>query len=342
MKMKIAFIGFGVVGRGLAEILVRERDWLLESQGVDFVPVAICDLLRGSLYRANGIDLAACLSAAEAGDSFESIEADERGWDALATIRNAGADTIVEVTPTDIKTGEPGLTHIREALGCGRHAVTTNKGPVVLAVRELHELATCQGVQFRYEGTVMSGTPVLNVARRFLAGNRITRIRGVLNGTTNYILTKMEAGMGYEDALKKAQELGYAETKPDADVLGWDTLGKVLILANVVMGCEVDAGDVPCEGITGITSDEIASAAADGERWRLIGEVASDIGRVSASVGPVRLPASDPLASLQGPSNAITFSTELLGDVTIQGPGAGKPETGFALLSDLLEIARSA
>jgi homoserine dehydrogenase len=259
----------------------------------------------------------------------------------MKTIRETNADVVIEVTPTDIRTGEPAISHIRAALAVGKHVVTTNKGPVVLAMRELLELAAANEVQFRYEGTVMSGTPVLNVGQRFFAGNRIDRIRGILNGTTNYILTQMESGKSYGDALKEAQRLGYAETKPDADVLGHDALGKVVILANRLMGANLRVGDVSCEGITGITAEHVARSAAAGKRWKLIGEARREGDRVIGSVAPRELPSSDPLAHVQGVTNAITFTTALLGDVTIEGPGAGKKETGFALLSDLLEIARA-
>jgi len=340
MKLRLAFIGFGVVGRGLAEIVVKEREWIKQSQGVDLVAVAVSDLLRGAIYDPAGIDLAACLAAAENNETFDNIDAVERGWDGMKTIRETNADAVIEVTPTDIQTGEPAVSHAKAAFAAGKHVVTTNKGPVVLALQELSELAAANGVQFRYEGTVMSGTPVLNLGSRFLAGNRIIRIRGILNGTTNFILTEMEGGMGYEEALAKAQELGYAETKPDADVEGHDALGKVVILAHVLMGARLNVDDVPCTGITGITAADIEDARANGERWRLIGEVRREGDSVRGSVAPVKVPFDNPLASVTGATNAITFTTELLGDVTVEGPGAGKKETGFALLADLLEIAR--
>ncbi|MDA0323855.1 MAG: homoserine dehydrogenase [Verrucomicrobia bacterium] len=340
MKLRLAFIGFGVVGRGLAEIVVKEREWIKQSQGVDLVAVAVSDLRRGAIYDPAGIDLAACLAAAENNETFDNIDAVERGWDAMKTIRETNADAVIEVTPTDIQTGEPAVSHAKAAFAVGKHVVTTNKGPVVLALQELSELAAANDVQFRYEGTVMSGTPVLNLGSRFLAGNRITRIRGILNGTTNFILSEMEGGMSYEDALTRAQELGYAETKPDADVEGHDALGKVVILAHVLMDARLNVDDIPCTGITGITAADIEDARANGERWRLIGEIRRDGDSVSGSVAPVKVPFDNPLASVTGATNAITFTTELLGDVTVEGPGAGKKETGFALLADLLEIAR--
>jgi homoserine dehydrogenase len=223
----------------------------------------------------------------------------------------------------------------------GMHVVTTNKGPVALFLPDLLELARSKGVEFLFEGTVMSGTPALSLARRNLAGCRVTSFAGILNGTTNYMLTEMEKGMGYAEVLKKAQELGYAEAVPDADVEGWDALGKVVILSNYVLGARVKPADVPCRGITGITPEMMKKAAADGRRYKLIGRASLADRRLEASVAPAALPLADPLAGVSGPTNAVTFETDLLGKVTVVGPGAGRAATGFAVLSDLLEVHRS-
>jgi homoserine dehydrogenase len=220
------------------------------------------------------------------------------------------------------------------------HVTTTNKGPVALFSNELIELASKKAVRFLYEGTVMAGTPLLNLIRETLAGCSISEMKGILNGTTNYILTQMEAGMDYSAALKQAQELGYAEAVPDADVLGWDALAKVTILANVVFGASLTPDDSPCTGITEITPDEIAAAAADGKRHKLIGRVRRDGGEVRAEVAPQLVDLDHPLAGVGGATNAMTITTDTLGDVTIVGPGAGRRETGFSLLNDLISIAK--
>ncbi len=245
---------------------------------------------------------------------------------------------MVEVTYTDLKTAEPATTHIRTAIDRGMHVVTSNKGPPALHYQELRSLADMAGVRFLFEGTVMSGTPLLNLIRETLAGSKISEIRGILNGTTNYILTRMEEGMTYETALKKAQELGYAEAVPDADVLGWDALAKVTILANVVFGQALKPFDHPCTGITEITPDDIAAARKRGKRYKLIGRVWEERGRVKVSVGPEEVEFTHPLASVGGATNALTISTDTLGEITIVGPGAGKRETGYSLLIDLLHV----
>jgi homoserine dehydrogenase len=230
---------------------------------------------------------------------------------------------------------------MRQALERGLHAVTTNKGPIALHYPELHALAIRKGVQIGIEGTVMSGTPTLRLGSELLAGAGISRVQGIVNGTTNYILTQMESGATYADALAEAQAKGYAEADPSGDVEGFDAAGKVVILANVLMGAAIHMDDVDRQGITKLTPEDIASARADGQRWKLIASVEKTAAGVNASVRPTRLPITHPLASVSGPTNAVTFSTTLLGDVTLIGPGAGRLATGYAILSDLLAIARS-
>ena len=338
--MRLLFAGFGTVGQGLAELLLAKQEDLMERYGLDWKVVGIIDTLKGSCYHESGIDLPRALEMAKAGESLAGYPNAGHSRDAITTIREADADVLFEATYTDIKTGEPASGHIRAALECGMHVVTTNKGPLALHYRELAELAREKGVEFLFEGTVMSGTPLLNLVRETLAGAEILEMQGILNGTTNYILTRMEEGLSYEDALAKAQELGYAEAVPDADVLGWDALAKVTILANVVFGASLKPTESPCEGITKITSADIAKAKRDGKRYKLIGRVWREGGQVRASVAPRLVDLSQPLAGVMGATNAMAIRTDALGDVTIVGPGAGRAQTGFSMLNDLLTIVR--
>jgi len=343
MTHKLALIGFGTVGQGLCEILLSKRDHLAREYGFNWEVVAVSDMLKGSVYCPQGLNVEQLLELAKAGKPLEEAAGDDcqTGWDALETIRQCNADTVCEMTYTDLKTGEPAISHCQVAFETGKNVVTCNKGPAALKYRELKQAADDQGLQFLIEGTVMSGTPVLNLADGPLAGNAITAVRGILNGTTNYILTQMEAGQSYGDALKKAQELGYAEADPTADVEGHDALAKVTILANVVMGQSLTPADIPCKGISGLSSVDIEAALAAGKHWKLIGEVKQTADGVSASVQPMEIEASHPLAGVGGAINAITFSTDLMNDVTVVGPGAGRVETGFSVLTDVLAIHRS-
>jgi homoserine dehydrogenase len=338
--MRLLFLGFGTVGQGLAELLLAKRDELKKRYGLDWIVTGIADTLKGNAYDAKGIDLAKALTMAAKGESLAALDRGGKGWDALAMAKHAEADVLLEATYTDIKTGEPATSHIRAALERGVHVVTTNKGPLALHYRELAELAATRKVEFLFEGTVMSGTPVLNLLRETLAGAEILEMQGILNGTTNYILTRMEEGLSYEAALAKAQELGYAEAVPDADVLGWDALAKVTILANVVFGASLKPTESPCEGITKITAADIAKAKADGKRYKLIGRVWREGGAVKAAVAPRLVDLSQPLAGVMGATNAVAIRTDALGEVTIVGPGAGKAQTGFSMLTDLLHIVR--
>jgi homoserine dehydrogenase len=338
--MRLLFLGFGTVGQGLAELLLAKRDELKKRYGFDWKVTGIADTLKGNAYDPKGIDLAKALELAAKGESLAALDHGAKGWDALAMARQAEADVLLEATYTDIKTGEPATSHIKAALERGLHVVTTNKGPLALHYLELAQLAAKRNVEFLFEGTVMSGTPVLNLVRETLAGAEILEMQGILNGTTNYILTRMEEGLSYEAALAKAQELGYAEAVPDADVLGWDALAKVTILANVVFGAALKPTDSPCEGITKITAADIAKAKADGKRYKLIGRVWREGGAVRAAVAPRLVDLSQPLAGVMGATNAVAIKTDALGEVTIVGPGAGKAQTGFSMLTDLLHIVR--
>ena len=338
--MRLLFLGFGTVGQGLAELLLAKRDELKRRYGLDWIVTGIADTLKGNAYDPKGIDLAQALALAAKGESLAALDRGGKGWDALAMAKQAEADVLLEATYTDIKTGEPATSHIRAALERGVNVVTTNKGPLALHYRELAELAARRKVEFLFEGTVMSGTPVLNLLRETLAGAEVLEMQGILNGTTNYILTRMEEGLSYEDALAKAQELGYAEAVPDADVLGWDALAKVTILANVVFGASLKPTESPCEGITKITAADIAKAKKEGKRYKLIGRVWRDGGAVKAAVAPRLVDLSQPLAGVMGATNAVAIKTDALGEVTIVGPGAGKAQTGFSMLTDLLHIVR--
>lgn len=336
----IVIIGMGVVGTGLAEILHTKKEDLKNEYGFEYKVVGICDLLKGSIYDENELDLGRVLTLNREKGRIEDYPAKEKGLNSVDMIRKKGVNIVAEVTPTNVKTGEPGLTNITTALENGRHVVSTNKGPVALKYRELNELAKKNKVYLGFEGTVMSGTPAINVGMRDLAGCKIKSVRGILNGTTNYILTLMEEGRSYQDVLKEAQEKGYAETDPTADVEGYDPMAKIVILANAVMGGDVSIRDVYREGITNITCEDVEKAKKKGMRIKLVGKAWREDGKVKAQIKPEILPLTDPLANVMGVLNAVTFETDVTGNVTVIGPGAGACTAGYAMLTDMLEIHR--
>jgi len=337
--MKIALIGFGNVGQGMVEMMRDDARTWAAQHGLNLQLVAVVTRSRGSLYDPNGLDPAALLRAAQAGSlaAYPHSPTLARDWDTLQIVRQGGADVLVEATPSDLETGQPALHTVQAAIAEGMHVVLANKGPAALAYPDLQQAARAAGVHLRLEATVMAGTPAIATASDLLTLSRITAARGILNGTTNYILSKMHTGLSYADALQQAQDLGYAETDPAGDVEGWDAAGKVLILAAVLFGSRLKMADLHVEGISGLTSDEIRRAEAGGSRYKLVAHV-------EPSGGSVRLqplPLHDPLATIDGATNALVFKSDILGDVTLSGPGAGRRETGYALLADLLAIHRA-
>lgn len=300
--------------------------------------MAVHDIQRGTALAEAGLDLEA-LARAWLENRNLSEWGGMAGLDALSVIRGSSADVVVELTPTDLRRGEPGASHIRAALTAKKHVVTTNKGPVALFGKELLSLAKANGVQFRFEGTVMAGTPLFSLVE-FALASPVRRVRGILNGTTNFILTRMEAGETYGEALAEAQRLGYAEADPTADVEGLDALAKIVILANMLLGGDLRPGDVPCQGITKLRPDEVQEALREGFRWKLVAEAHRTDGGVEAKVGLERLPLSDPLVHVSDVLNALTLELDPLGAITVVGPGAGPEVTGHAILSDLLAIHR--
>jgi len=337
--LKLALIGFGFVAQGLAEILLHQADDLRSNLGFAAQIVAVATRSRGTLYRPDGLVIDELFTAIHQGhlDQYPDVVGLERGWDTLRIIRESNADVVVEASPSNFKTGQPALDYTHAALEAGKHVVMANKGPLVAAYHELLTHARQAGKQLRFEATVMAGTPTIHVGTHDLAGCHISEVRGILNGTTNYILTQMESGMSYADALAQAQKLGYAEADPSADVDGWDAAAKALILASALFGSRMTMADLNVKGISGITLEDVQNAQAKGERWKLIARITP----AGGSVQPVRLPLTDPLANVMRANNAVTYATDYLGDVTIIGPGAGRSQTGFGLLADLLEIQRS-
>ncbi len=337
--MKLALIGFGFVAQGLAEILLHRADELRTNLGFSAQLVAVATRSRGTLYRPDGLVIDELLTAIHQGhlDHYPDVVGLERGWDTMRIIRESNADVVIEASPSNFKTGQPALDYCHAAFDAGKHVVLANKGPLVAGYHDLLTHARQADKQLRFEATVMAGTPTIHVGTHALAGCHISEVRGILNGTTNYILTQMETGMSYADALAQAQKLGYAESDPSADVDGWDAAAKALILALALFGSRMTMADLNVSGISGITLEDVQNAQVNGARWKLIARITPAGGNVQ----PVRLPLTDPLANVMRATNAVTYATDHLGDVTIIGPGAGRSPTGFGLLADLLEIHRA-
>jgi len=327
--LKVAIIGFGSVGKGVLKVLAGSSS---TYDDVKFKVVAITDS-RGAVLDDNGLDLEQVLKQKNNGDLKR---VDKKSLD---VIRDCDYDILVEVTPTDARTGEPGLTYIAEALKRGKSVVTSNKGPVALKYKELCELAKKNNGLFLFEATVGGAMPVFNLLRMPLAGNKVTNIMGIFNGTCNYILTRMaNEDLPYDMVLSEAKELGIAEADPTYDVEGIDTALKIVILANAVFGMDVSLKDVDTVGISSVSLEALKLASQSGMVIKLIGEVHPNGEERVLKVSPRLVPKNHPLA-VQGTLNAALIQTKLAGDIFVVGKGAGSIETASAILSDMLYIA---
>jgi homoserine dehydrogenase len=331
-------VGFGVVGRSTVKVLTEQKESLRRRYGLNPKIVAIVDI-NGALVDPRGIPNEQAIRAVELGcrkfSRFGNLWRPEIGVDDL--LPDIDCEAMVETTPTNLKTGQPGLDHLRSAMKNGVHVVTTNKGPLALAMPALVELADHNKVSFRFSGTVGGGTPMLDLAKKSMDGLEIVSIRGILNGTTNFILSKMDAeGMSFDSALKEARKKGYAEADPTYDVDALDPAAKLVILANWIMGKSLSIRDVSITGIRGVSQRQINRAKAEGKTIKLIAYCGSD----AIEVTPMPIPREHPL-NVSGTTNALTFSTDLAGEITIVGKGAGGPETASAVLRDLIDIRKT-
>lgn len=323
---RLLLAGHGSVGKAFHQLVVDEAPRLKALLGD--APRVVGVLRRsGAWLDENGVPVGGTLLAKRQQVTF---------LEALDKVR---PDVLVELTPTNLQTGEPGASHIRAALERGIPVVTANKGPLLRHYESLTTLARAKGVALRFEGTVAGSIPAINLHEFCLPGNPVTRVDGILNGTSNYILTRMaEEGLSFDDALQEAQELGYAEADPTYDVDGHDAAAKLCILANAVMGARVTFEDVKREGIRAISAAAIRLAAKEGYAIRLIASV--DGGTTRASVTPRLVPVGSAL-DVRGTLNVVRFTTAHAGAFTISGKGAGGKETATAVLSDLLHVLRA-
>ncbi len=340
-ELEIWLAGLGTVGTWLMRVLHERSEQLADGYLVPKL-VGVASRRDGFVYDARGFHLPSLLELVSAGRSLTELPGAHHWPSALEGLAATEADVLVEVTSSPREDGEPGTSHIREALRRAIPVVTSNKWPVALHGVELVELAGRERTAFRAESTVMSGTPVLRALVEGLAGASPIRLRGVLNATANAMLTSMERGRSYTEALADAQEAGLAERDPSADVDGYDSQAKTMILAALVFGEQLRPGDVPRIGIAGLDRAEIEEAVASRARIRLVStlEFAEPQRALTGRVEPVSLPETDPLARIDGVTNAIVFESDPVGEVMIAGPGAGPALAGQGVLSDLLTVAR--
>jgi homoserine dehydrogenase len=327
--MKAVLIGFGFLGRCLIE-KVHEKREELGKVDKDFKLIGVGEI-DGCAYNEKGLSLEKLSSIKKLSEYPKDFF---KGKTSVELIEKCEADLLIEVTPTNIVNGEPGLTHIEKALAKGMHVVTSNKGPMVVAFKKLTDLAKKKGCELKYEATVAGAIPVFSLVEKCLQGDKIIKISGILNGTSNYILSRMYfEETSFEMALREAQERGITERDPSYDIDGVDAASKVVILANALMNKNVKFGDVERVGIRRITPEAVSLAKKSGYAIKLIGMVNETL-----EVAPKLIPEDHPLC-VHGTLNALHFETDLAKEITIIGHGAGK-ETVSAIMNDIISVAK--
>ncbi len=336
--MRALFLGFGNVGRRVAEILA-DRGPYPGLAGLDVAVVGIVTGAHGGLANPRGIDLAGALAHRAAKGGFAG-HPDASTLGPVEAARTLDYDVLVEMTPLSVEgRGEPAITHVREALDRGRHVVSANKGPLAWAYRELAARARAAGASFLHEATVMDGVPVFNLARHGLRGATIRRIEGILNSTTNVVMGVLEGGGTVEEAVARAQAGGYAEADPAHDLDGWDAAVKIAALANVLMDAGLRPEDVPRASVRGLTALRARDALGRGARLKVVAEAVRGEGGVRAQVALREVPREDPFALVSGTSSILRLETDLAGRLVVTEEGPDLTTTAYGVLSDLLALA---
>lgn len=335
---RLAIIGLGNVGLRLLELIQLKRETIRARFARDLRVVGVCDS-TASVYDPQGLDIAKILEVKRAQQSIAHLPHAQTNTTPAEWLSHLDTDIVVELTPTNLKTGEPGLSAIRTALARKLSVVTANKGPLVLAYAELAALARQNGVTLLHSAAVTGGLPTLNIGTRDLGVATIERVEGILNGTTNYILSRMAQGQSYDEALKHAQEIGMAEADPSLDVDGWDAANKLVIIANAVLRRPTTLKDVSVEGIRRITLDDIRDAAEHRQTIKLVAS-AERIGKdYNLTVRPTRLDNTHPLARLGAGMMGIIYETDINGTIFAAIQEDDPYPTAAAVLRDIVHAA---
>ncbi len=347
MHYNLALIGFGNVARSLAKLLIRKQDVLKSKHNITFSFTGISTGRHGFAVNPNGLDIQKALELVETGKDISSLNNSPFPMtNSLEVIQHSSANVLFENSPVNTQTGQPALEHIRTALNLGMHAITANKGPVVHGYRELKKLAEAKGKKFRFESTVLGGAPVFSVMREAFPLADLESFKGIFNATTNIILSRMENGESYEDAVKYCQSIGVAETDPTNDVDGWDAAIKVAALATVLWDTPITPQEIHPIGIRGITSEMIQKAKSENKRYKLVCSAEKVGGNIKASVSPQLVDSASPLYGMMNSSTGITFRTDVILDYSItlsEKPGmlGGPVETAYGLFADFVSIAKT-
>jgi homoserine dehydrogenase len=333
---RLAFLGFGNVGKALARLFLDKEEELARRYELTFSVTGIATGRHGTAVDPKGFDLRQVLAV----EDYTALSTHTGPISAFEFIRQCGADVLFENTPVNYHTGQPAVDHLRLALEMGMHAITANKGPVVHAYQELTDLARLHGRKFYFESTVMDGAPIFSLYREALPGANLVELRGVLNSTTNMILTRMEQGESFERAVAYCQEIGIAETDPSGDIDGWDAAVKVAALTTVLMGFPLKPAEVERQGIRAIDEAEIVRARQVGKRWKLVCSAQRTEGGVWAKVSPELVGPDSPMYGVEGTTSIVQFKTDVLGLLSVVETDPGPHTTAYGLFADFLNAVR--
>lgn len=335
--LNLAFVGFGNVGQTVAKMLIERHDEIAVKYGRDVRVTAIITNKKGNIYEPQGIPLDEVLEDIEDHSRFISSRCTE--MTGMQILQTGYYDCVVELSPLNIFTGQPAADHIRMAMERGRHAITANKGPVAWYYRELKDLADSKGVCFFHETVVMDGAPVFNMAENDLKLAKVTKVEGILNTTTNFILDEMAKGAEMDDILERGRARGFVEADPAMDIEGYDAAAKITALLNVLMDAKMTPLKVKRKGIEDITYDDIKAAAERGKIIKVIcrGEV-TDGGRVLATVGPEEVDKESLYATISGTTSVVSITTDLMGKLSLVEHDPEIEQTAYGVFGDILRL----
>ncbi len=334
---RLALLGFGNVGKALARLLLAKQEEISSGRNITFTVTGIFTSRHGSAIDPAGIDLEQALEA----ENISLLSRVPPSSDGMDFIRQVPADVLFENSPVNYATGQPAIDHLSTALSLGMHAVTANKGPVVHGYRFLSDLARSQGKKFYFESAVMDGCPVFSLFRETLPAARLLRFHGVLNSTTNMILSRMESGDSFEQAVTYCQEIGIAETDPSGDIDGWDAAVKVSALATVLMNADLKPQQVARQGIRHIGPAEVREAKVQGKRWKLVCSAERKGDTLTTEVAPELVGPDSPMYRAEGTTSIVQFETDVLGQLTILEENPGPHTTAYGCLADFLNAVSS-
>lgn len=338
--LKLCMMGFGNAGKEFAKLLIEKREEIERIYGLNVIVTAIATGTKGNLLKEKGINLQEAMAQLELPGGNFRASFSSTALEGVYLIEESGANVLMELSPLSPKNGKPAIDYVLKAMEVGMDVISANKGPVAYGYKMIKEIADRKGLFFLHEATVMDGTPIFNLVKYGLPGCNVIGIKGILNTTTNFILESMETGMNFEEAVKEAQNKGFAETDPSMDVDGWDSVVKLTTLMNVLMKLDIRPTDIKREGIREVTKEDIEKAACENKKIKLICEGGITEDKPWGYVRPILIDKNDIYGVIDTTSSIITIRTDLMGDISIIEHQPEIAQTAYGLYSDLLTLIK--